>query len=424
MKTTDELLQVTVRKLVEGGQALGDLPGGKKVFVWNALPGEVVQVRLFKQKHSYAEGIAEEIVKASPERTSPRDDHFLSTSPWQVLSFEAENTYKKQIVADIFQQAKVALPDFQLTTAGEQYEYRNKTEYGFWGDEDGLHLASYRRGSHGKQIVSGSALNMPGIDSAANAICVQLEKLEVRAGDLKTIIVRSSQNHELVASVYVKREDFPTIALPRELKGLRVYFSNPKSPASVRTRLLQEEGDVLLRDTLLGKQFIYDVDSFFQVNLPVYEQALEQIKQRNGPADIVDMYAGAGTIGLSVASGSVRLVELDPSTAAMARQNAAISGLDTEVIETSTEKALEYITAAQPVIFDPPRAGLHDKVVERVLEALPPQVTYLSCNPVTQARDLARLLENYEIAYFEAFNFFPRTPHIETLAVLQRRGVK
>lgn len=91
------------------------------------------------------------------------------------------------------------------------------------------------------------------------------------------------------------------------------------------------------------------------------------------------------------------------------------------MIEASTEKVLEYITDEKPVIFDPPRAGLHAKVIERVLEVAPPKVIYLSCNPATQARDLALLEEKYVIKHFEIFNFFPRTPHIETLAVLDRR---
>jgi 23S rRNA (uracil1939-C5)-methyltransferase len=95
------------------------------------------------------------------------------------------------------------------------------------------------------------------------------------------------------------------------------------------------------------------------------------------------------------------------------------SRLKGEVVEASTEKALEYIISDRPVIFDPPRAGLHQKVVERCLEVLPPQIIYLSCNPATHARDLKLLQEKYKIEFFEIYNFFPRTPHIETLAVLK-----
>lgn len=413
------LQEVTIEKLVHGGQGLGTLADGRKVFVWNALPGEKVGVRIVKAKRSFAEAIAEEVLMPSPLRVAPREENYLATSPWQIVQFDAENDYKKRIVEELFVQARVPLPEFTMTTKGDQWHYRNKMEYSFWGDEQGLHLALHRRGSHHKTIVRGSELALPAIDKGAQAIVAQLQKLDMRAGDLKTIIVRCDQAGEAVASLFVKPQAFVKLALPPELKGLRVYHSNPKSPASVPTKLLQEVGDATLQDTLLGNPFTYDVDSFFQVNLPVFEEALAHIKSHINTDNLTDMYAGVGSIGLSVAQKSVKLVELDPATTAMARVNAANSGLRAEVIEASTEKVTEYITRDGPVIFDPPRAGLHNKVVEASLATLPPEIIYLSCNPATQARDLAALQESYDITCFEAFNFFPHTPHIETLAVLQ-----
>lgn len=224
-----------------------------------------------------------------------------------------------------------------------------------------------------------------------------------------------------MVSLFVKPQTFATLALPEGVQGLRVYHSNPKSPASVTTALLQEVGDPLLHDTLLGKPFAYDADSFFQVNLPIFEQVLRRIAEQCTAEQIVDMYAGTGSIGLSVARRQVELVELDAASAAMARINAQASGLEAKVIETSAEKALDSIRGDCPVIFDPPRAGLHDHVTTRVLDVVPSQVVYLSCNPATQARDLAKLQEVYAIEFFEAFNFFPHTPHIETLAVLRKK---
>lgn len=411
--------EVRIEKLVHGGQGLGVLPDGKRVFVWNALPGETVRVRISKNKKSYAEAIAEEIVHASPERIAAQEENYLATSSWQIMPLESENKYKREIVQELFAHEKMALPDFgEVVSAGDEWRYRNKMEYSFWGDDDGLHLALHKRGSHGKQIVSGSTLALPAIDVAANALLVELQKLEIRAGDLKTIIVRANQTGEAVASLFVKPDAFPEIMLPKELKGLRVYHSNPKSPASVPTKLLYELGTVVLVDELLGQNFYYDADAFFQVNIPVFAAALTTIKLHLHEPAITDMYAGVGSIGLSVANQAVDLVELDPATAAMARVNASASGLETRVIETSTEKALEYIVADKPVIVDPPRAGLHDKVVEHCLEACPPKIVYLSCNPATQARDLAKLQQQYRIDFFEVYNFFPHTPHIETLAVL------
>jgi len=423
--TTTELISEPVRitKMVHGGQALGELPDGKKVFVWNALPGETVHVRIIKQRRTYAEGIAEEIVVASPERIAPKEVNYLATSPWQMMTFAAENKYKREIVTELMQQQNVAAPKIGETVHDEhEYYYRNKMEYSFWGDDDGLHLALHMRGSHGKQIVAGSALAMPALDTAAEKVRSVLDGLHCRAGDLKTIIVRCSQAGATVASLFVKAQTFPTLELPTGLQGLRVYHSNPKSPASVPTKLLQELGDCHLSDTLLGKPFTYDSDSFFQVNIPMFEHALQAIADAVPTGELVDMYAGVGSIGLSVTKEKVELVELDAATAAMARVNAGAALVQAEVIETAAEKSLEYIVADEPVVFDPPRAGLHDKVVDRVLEVQPPNAIYLSCNPATQARDLAKLQEAYDITAMTAFNFFPRTPHIECLAILKRKN--
>jgi 23S rRNA (uracil1939-C5)-methyltransferase len=410
--------EVSISKLVNGGQGLGELADGRKVFVWNALPGETVRVRVIKKKRSYVEAIAEEVDQASSERVTPREENYLATSPWQMMTFAAENRYKTEIVRELFAHEGVNLPTFgEIIAVGGEWHYRNKMEYSFWGDDDGLHLALHQRGSHAKQIVGGSALAVPALDAGARAVLDELRKLDIRAGDLKTIVVRTSQNGDVVSALYTKVDNFPKVGLPGGLKGLRVYYSNPKSPASVPTELLYELGDSVLHDTILGKSFAYDVESFFQVNLPIYEKALSRIRE-HCIGDPVDMYAGVGSIGLSVAQKAVDLVELDPATAKMAQVNAERDNVNATVAVASTERALEHITSDRPVIFDPPRAGLHIKVVEHCLAVAPPQIIYLSCNPATQARDLVLLQQAYDITFFEIYNFFPRTPHIETLAVL------
>jgi 23S rRNA (uracil1939-C5)-methyltransferase len=415
-------MEVTITKLVHGGQGMATMDDGRKVFVWGALPGETVRIRIIKGKRSYAEAITEEVVMASPIRLEPRESNYLATSPWQIIPIQDENGYKKQIIDELFMQAHVALPDYHMTTAGHDWQYRNKMEYSFWGDEQGLHLALHNRGSHAKSIVQGSELALPAIDAAARAILPMLRAIPgLRAGDLKTVIIRCDQQGNAVAALFVKPTEFPLLPLPVGVQGLRVYHSNPKSPASVPTTLLHEVGNIQLQDAVLGNTLRYDVDSFFQVNIPVFEQALSRIRDHVQATDIVDMYAGVGSIGLTVASEAVDLVELDPASAAMARINARESTVMATVIESSTEKVLGYIDGKKPVIFDPPRAGLHDKVIARTLEMLPEQVAYLSCNPATQARDLALLASAYDVSYFEAFNFFPHTPHIETLAILSRR---
>lgn len=416
-----QLDTVVIEKLVHGGQGLGVLADGRKVFVWGALPGEKVELEIRRSKKSYAEAVTTKVLNPSKDRVEPKEANYLATSPWQIMTLESENYWKKAITKEIFTQAGIKLPSFEVYSDGNEYEYRNKMEYSFWGDDDGVHLALYGRGSHQKQIVTGSELAMPAVDLAANSVVKQLNNKGVRAGDLKTIIVRCDQKNGAVASLFVKQKEFPKLTLPEGLRGLRLYLSNPKSPASIRTELLYELGDSRLQDELLGNPFSYDVDSFFQVNVPVFEQALGSMKQYCRADDMVDMYAGVGSIGLSVVGKSVDLVENDPATAAMAEVNAKASGLIVSVTQVASEKALDYITNNKPIIFDPPRAGLHAAVVDRILEIKPPMIVYLSCNPATQARDIALLKSAYDISDFEVFNFFPKTPHIESLAVLKRK---
>ncbi len=412
---------VKIIKLVHGGQGLAELADGRKCFVWGGLPGETVEVRIIKKRSQYVEAIAEAVLQPAPERVQPKEDYYLATSPWQILSYEAENDWKHLIAEELFKQAHVGIGKFELKATGRQYGYRNKMEYGFWADEQGLSLAHYGRGSHRKIPVQGSILALPAVNETAQAVRAALEALGVEGRQLKTIIVRASQKGSSSAALFVKDKNFPKISLPAGVDGLVVYYSDPRSPASVATHELQKLGGDELTDKLLGKNFVYNVNSFFQVNIPIFEQALQSIKDRIfDESTIIDMYSGVGSIGLSVAPKNLVMVDIDASNQAMAERNAAMSGVNAQIILASTEKALEHIDGSAPVIFDPPRAGLHSKVVDRVLDTMPPQIIYLSCNPATQARDLALLQEKYRLDYFEAYNFFPRTPHIETLAILSR----
>jgi 23S rRNA (uracil1939-C5)-methyltransferase len=415
--------EVRIEKLVHGGQGLGELSDGRKVFVWNALPGETVSIRIIKKKRSYVEAIAEEIIVASPDRVRPGEENYLATSPWQMMTFAAENTHKKAIVEELFSREHVSLPVFaETTTDGVALGYRNKMEYSFWGDDDGLHLALYRRGSHGKQIVMGSKLALPALDAAANAVCEALNGLDVRAGDLKSVIVRVQQDGRAVACLFVKPDTFPDITLPSSLVGLKVYHSNPKSPASVATKLLYKVGDTAMHDSVCGKNLEYAVEGFFQVNIPVFERAVQQIAAFVGEQPVVDMYGGVGSISIALDVPQATIVEIDAACVAMARRNVTANNIQADVVEVASEAAVESITPYTTVIVDPPRAGLHAKVVEKLRADGPEKLVYLSCNPATHARDLKLLEEAYEVHEFAVYNFFPRTPHIETLALLRRRA--
>lgn len=409
---------VTIEKIVHGGQGLGTLADGRRVFVWGALPGEKVLVRLTKNKHKLAEAVTEQVIDPSPDRIPPRDEAFMSTSPWQIMSFSAENKFKQHILAETLQREHITYQgSISMIAPNTEWQYRNKMEYSFWAD-DKLDLALYNRGTHRKIVVPGSSIAMPAVDQTARAVVDVLNSNGIRGSQLKTVIVRANQAGESVAALFVKDESFPELSgLASVCRGVTVCYSTPKSPASVLTKELYRYGDVTLTDTILDTPITYDVHSFFQVNLAAFEPALTAMKDTVQDQSYIDMYSGVGTIGLSLGSGAT-LVESDKHNNQMARHNAR----DTQarVVEATAETTLDYIDNTHVLIVDPPRAGLHAKVTQRIVDVLPPKVVYLSCNPTTQARDLATLQSKYKITSVIGYNFFPRTPHIESLAVLER----
>lgn len=413
-----EYLDLTIEKLVHGGQGLATTPEGKKVFVWGALPGESVRARLTKKKKDYFEAIAEELFEASQDRVSPKEQNYLNTSPWQIINYSAENNHKKLILEEAFRRENIDILVSDFKAPENQWHYRNKMEYSFYGDDDGLHLALFNRGTHRKVIVDGSAIARAEIDEVANEILQVLSSAGARASQLKSLVLRCDSEGNVVSALFVRDSRFGQIdALGKinKQKGLVVVYSNEKSPASVRTQDLYQFGDVSLEDDLFGVRIKYDVFSFFQVNLPIFREALQDIRLNVGDSAVTDFYSGVGTIGLCL-ENTKNMIEVDSSNVIWAKKN--VGDRDIDVVHVSSEKALQYVSSGNVLIVDPPRSGLHKDLVEKILEEKPGKVVYLSCNSSTQARDVNLLLEKYNIDELFGYNFFPRTPHIESLAIL------
>ncbi|HWT40299.1 MAG TPA: RsmD family RNA methyltransferase, partial [Dongiaceae bacterium] len=425
IKKTLPTVEATFDKIIGGGQALATLTEGKKLFAWGVLPGETAEVQLTKRKSHYVEGVATAIIKPSKDRVEPKDSNsYLSTSPWQIMSFSAEQHYKAALIEEAFELHDIVLPDpINVYSDGQAFGYRNKIEYSFWFDTDTetLSLAFFRRGTHGKIAVDGTSLAADSINKKAQQIVTILNELHVTGRELKTLLIRSDRSGEVAWQLYVKDETFNAAAvlgaLPKGERG-EIIYSNPKSPASVITKRLTKQV-APLSDTILDVPFHYATEGFFQINLPVYEQALKDMETWV-PANtsVVDLYSGVGSIGLTIGGSRVTLVEVNEHAVREMERNVKELGIPATPVLAASEDALEYITSDKTIIVDPPRAGLHEAVIQRLLEQKPERIIYLSCNPVTQARDVALLSEAYGIRAHKGYNFFPRTPHIEHLVVL------
>lgn len=419
---------IILEKIVGGGQSLGTLEDGRKLFVWGGLPGETVDVQITKKKSRMLEGVVVAVQKPSEQRIPARDtDSYLSTSPWQIMSFDTEGHYKAALIEEAFELHDIVLPEpIKVFSDGVEFEYRNKVEFSFWFDTETeqLSLAFFRRGTHGKIPIKKTSLAHPAISAVGAKVVAALNTLRVEGRMLKTLLVRCNKKGQVAWQLYVKDQDFPAEELLRstaqDAVSAEVIFSNPKSPASVITERLARTSGETLEDTLLGTPFRYATEGFFQINLPVYEQSLRDMQQWILPKKpVVDLYSGVGTIGLTIGGDDVTLVEVNEH--AVREMETNIKRLKREgatPVLAASEKALDYITSDACIIVDPPRAGLHDDVVAKLLETSPERIIYLSCNPVTQARDVAKLAEKYGVKAHMGYNFFPRTPHIEHLIVL------
>ena len=382
-----------IEKVIPGGFALATNADGKKIFLWNALPNETIEEYITtKKKSNYEEGIATKILTPSPYRVEPIDPCYLSTSPWQIVDFNYELELKASLVVELFREHQIIIDAPLVFTDNNDYFYRNKMEYSlFWdNDEAKIKLAFHNRGSHRKFIVEKSSIERPELFAAASKIVTRLNDCHEEARKYQSILLRCNQKGEVSGGLFENGKPHP-------------IFKN-------------------LTDMILDHEYSYSPNGFFQINLPVYEMALREIKKHITTDEILDLYAGVGTIGLSVADNQkLTMVEVNASAYEEMLKNAA--GRENVVCKLAkSEEVLGEIRPSQAVILDPPRAGCDNRLIEKLIEAKPDTIIYLSCNPATQARDIKGLLNAYQIEDVKVFNFFPHTPHIENLVVLKSKS--
>lgn len=416
---------VKIEKLIFGGQGMGTLPDGRKVFVWGALPQETIAINITKNKKDYVEGIVEKIISPSPHRIPAKEAHFLSCSPWQVLEFDEENKWKIALAEETYKKiGKFTPPPLIIESDENIYEYRNKIEYNFWEENNELKFAFHERGKKYRCAITDCQLASSAINQTAHLI---LDWLNKELGDkraVKSLIVRSNKAGQTIAALFIKEKlDFQTWPnLNSSFVGFNVYFSDYRCPASRPDELLFSLGQNFLIEEIRDIKLKYGTLSFFQVNIPIFEKALENIaKQITKKTNVADFYSGVGSISLSLHEKftEIALIESNEEAVNYANENILMNKLPkAKATLVPAEKALDLISHDKLIILDPPRAGLHPDVIDKLLQEKPTSIVYLSCDIATHARDLNLLQEKYNISFLKLYNFFPRTPHIESLAIL------
>ena len=399
---------------------------GKEYLVWNALPGETVSAHKVAKKNGRTIAFADKIIEKSKNRQKPKEVHYLSCSPWQSLKYKAENEYKLEIAKKLFKDRKISSNGLKIVSPQKQYGYRNKMEFSIYAETDNYKLAFFKRAQRGKQVISECKLALPSINSSAQEILDYINSQPFAGRVYKSLLIRSNQKQEALAALFVTVPfEFSKFKFRKgsKLKGLKIFLSDPKSPASIVTEEIASYGDKYINEELNGFSLRIDALSFFQINPPAFQETLADLKPLLVKGDYLDFYGGTGglSIPLSKKIDSCIIVDSSKENIENANYNIKSNRLTKFRAEQAmSEEMLQLVNSNTNLLLDPPRSGLHADIVKRIVSVRPPHIYYLSCNIETQLRDVSMLLNEYTIIFKRIYNYFPRTPHFESLLVLRR----
>ncbi len=428
-----KIVTIKGKKIAHNG-AVVDTYNGKPLYVFGMLKDEEAVVEVFK-KHGVYFGNVKEYISISPHRKDPEELHYLCCSPWQIIEYPTQASFKKEMIEDLYSYYE-DVPEINFTTASKYYGYRTKVEFSFISkDEVGnnipLSLAYHIRneGKRKMEVPKGCDLLSENANNVAISICDKLRAVGLTSYELKNLCIRESKSeNKCIAIIYSKEKEISRIDISdiENLSGLQVWYSTYKSPAAVATELIYSIGDDFLEEKINGISLKYPWNGFFQNNIQVFEKAVQRMGDYlNIENSLLELYSGVGTIGLILADKvkDAYGVELNESSVKYAIENARSNNVRNYVAECLPAEKInkDLISRYSQIILDPPRAGLHPKLITNIKEANPETIIYLSCNPETQARDYSELKDMYRIEYIEGFDFYPQTPHLECLIVLKKR---
>lgn len=462
-KALPNIENLLITDVASEGNALGRTADDMVVFVPFAAPGDIVDVKLKKKRKSYAEGVIERIVKPSEIRVEPRCEHFgvCGGCRWQHLPYSEQLKYKQKQVTDALERiAKVQLPEITPIKGSEKiYEYRNKMEYTFsnrcWLTQEQL--------DSGIEFTDRNAagFHIPGAfdkvldikkchlqQNLTNEIRLFVKNyakekgysffdLREQKGLLRTMMLRTASTGEVMLLVAFGENDPDSIkdildAIRERFSELTslVYVINLKANDTFGDlEILVHSGKEFIEESMEGLRFRVGPKSFYQTNS---EQAYELYKiARNaakltGNEMVYDLYTGTGTIANFVARQARKVVGVEyvPEAIEDAKVNSKINGIENTLFfagdmkDVLNDEFIERHGKPDVMIVDPPRAGMHEDVVNTILRAEPSRIVYVSCNPATQARDLALLDAKYAVEYVHPVDMFPHTQHVENVVAL------
>jgi 23S rRNA (uracil1939-C5)-methyltransferase len=437
-----EELDLSVERLAYGGAGVARVDG-YVVFVRDGVPGDRVRARIRRAKRSYAEADSVELLDPSPERVEPVAPH--PGAPWQVLPYERQLAEKEAQVRDALQRlGGFDSPPVEPMVAAERtLRYRNKVEYSFGTAADGELVLGFHRPGRFDLIdpVTSDVLASERVDALREAVAEWCRAEGLSAWDrsdgsgfLRNLVVREGRRTgQLQARLVTSEGDFGADALAAALPDASLLWTRTPAVAETTHGGSTEvvSGRAWIEEELLGLRFCISPDAFFQTNTEMAERlygAAAELAGLTGRERVLDLYCGIGTIALALALDAREVfgVEIVERAVADAIENARLNGVDNARfyagdVRTAMRPLLERAGRPDVVVVDPPRAGLSQKVVRRVLEARAERIVYVSCNPTTLAPNARRLVDaGYRLEKVRPVDMFPQTPHIESVALFRR----
>jgi len=432
MSKLDKEFEVVIERMHHTGEGVGRYKN-RSIFVFGVMVGERVLVRPIKVSRGKAKAQVLRILESSEDRQKEKEDHYLSCSPWQIINYQKQLEHKIEIAKKLFSNEANFLPDEDVKIVGskEEWHYRNKMEFSFVKKEsDNLGLAFHVRGRrYDCYELDECVLASEKINEVASAVVGILNERQVGIETLKNLVLRYSQAEDkCLAILYVKDEAFTVFDLQlADVVGWQIIYSNPQSPATVITKVLHQQGRDYLEERIGDLRLRFRHSNFFQINPPLFGELLDFVKgniKKGG--DLIDLYAGVGTIGFALAQqfNNIISVELDDEAVKIAQENIAINDLQNITLHSGASEKQDLngiFSLAKTLVVDPPRSGLHPKVIKAILKSNLKQFIYISCNPLTQAKDMRLLKQKYKVKAWHLFDLYPQTPHMESVLILRRK---
>ena len=436
------------------------------IFIPFGAPGDIADIKIDRKKHSYAEGHIERLITPSPIRTQPRCEHFTVCGGcrWQHLPYEYQLKCKQQQVTDALTRiAKVELPEISpIIGSKEIWHYRNKMEYTF-SNKKWLTFDQLRSGEEFPDR-DAAGFHIPGafdkvldinrchlqddfgnrlrnfIKDYGKAEGMSFYDLKSNSGFLRTLMIRIASTGEIMVLMAVGEDN--QCAIQKLMTAINDRFPEITSLSYVINTKLNDTFADLDIVTFSGRPYIEErmddlrfrigPKSFYQTNSEqahrLYEVARDFADLKGGEL-VYDLYTGTGTIANFVAKCCRKVIGIEYVEDAIkdARINSEVNGIENTLFfagdmkDVLTDDFIDEYGRPEVMIVDPPRAGMHGDVVNVILNAEPERIVYVSCNPATQARDLALLDEKYRVVRVQPVDMFPHTHHVENVVKLQRR---